>query len=170
MAGSGPTTALAAATAFSQVSVTGIGDPESSVPAEAGALLSHTTFGAAAVLGDGDGGLLDGGAGDAGVLAEGGAETDGAGVLAAGAETDGAGVAHPAAMASSTASAPIARRRAPVRPFIAFRLSLKASPSIAPEVVASRTCSRAAMFRDAPAAIRFSTRHTGKMDFSRLSS
>jgi hypothetical protein len=103
MAGSGPTTALAAATAFSQVSVTGIGDPESSVPAEAGALLSHTTFGAAAVLGDGEGGLLDGGAGDAGVLAEGGAETDGAEVLAeGGAKTDGTGVAHPAAMARST--------------------------------------------------------------------
>src|SRR5450759_480803 len=41
MAGSGATTAMAAATAFSQVSVTGIGDPESSVPAEAGALLSR---------------------------------------------------------------------------------------------------------------------------------
>src|SRR5450759_4304310 len=108
MAGSGPTTSLAAATAFSQVSVTGIGDPESSVPAEAGALLSHTTFGAAAVLGDGDGGLLDGGAGDAGVLAEGGAETD------------GAGVAHPAATARSTATAPLARKRAPVCPFMDF--------------------------------------------------
>jgi hypothetical protein len=51
---------LAAATAFSQISVTGIGDPDGSVPAELGALWSHTTFGAAAVLGDGDGALLDG--------------------------------------------------------------------------------------------------------------
>src|SRR5450759_730353 len=142
MAGSGPTTSLAAATAFSQVSLTGIGDPESSVPAEAGALLSHTTFGAAAVLGDGDGGLLDGGAGDAGVLAEGGAETD------------GAGVAHPAATARSTATAPLARKRAPVRPFIAFSLMLAASRSFARESVAPRTGSGVAVFRDTPATTR----------------
>ncbi len=158
MAGSGPTTAWAAATPFSQVSVTGIGDPESSVPAEVGALLSHTTFGAAAVLGDGDGGLLDGGAGDAEVLAWGGAETDGAEVRAVGgAETDGTGVAHPAAMARSTATAPLARKNAPVCPFIAFRLSPSASRSIAPESVASRTCSGAALFRDAPATTRVPT-------------
>ena len=143
MAGSGPTTALAAATAFSQVSVTGIGDPNESVPAELGALWSHTTFGATAVLGDGDGGLLDGDAGDAEVLAEGGAETD------------GTGVAHRAATARSTVTAPLARKRAPVRPFIAFPLSLSASRSIALESVASRTCSGAAVFRDAPATTRF---------------
>ena len=92
--------------------MTGIGDPASSVPAEVGALLSHTTVGAAAVLGDGHPELPDGGAGDAGVLAEGGAETGSAGGLATGPETDGTGVAHPAATASSTASAPLARRRA----------------------------------------------------------
>ncbi len=112
MAGYGPTTALAAATAFSQVSLTGIGDPDASVPAEVGALLSHTTVGAAAVLGDGDGGLLEGAAGDAELLAEGRVTTD------------GTGAAHPAAMARSAASAPLARTRAPVRPLIAFSLML----------------------------------------------
>jgi hypothetical protein len=110
MAGSGPTTASAAATAFSQVNLTGIGDPSWSVPAEVGALLSHTTAGAAAVLGEGDGVLLDRGGGVGDVLEEGAAETD------------GTGVAHPAATARSTASAPLARARAPVRPFIAFTL------------------------------------------------
>ncbi len=142
MAGSGPTTALAAATAFSQVSLTGIGDPNWSVPAEVGALLSHTTSGTTAVFGEGDGALLDGGAGVADVLAEGAAETD------------GTGVAHPAATTRSTASAPLARTRAPVRPFIAFTFWLAGSRSVAPESVAQEmTCSDAAAFRDAPPAL-----------------
>lgn len=108
MAGSGPTAASAAATAFWQFSVTGIGDPEPSVPAAVGALLSQTTFGAAAVLGDGAGGVLDLGAGDAEVLAKGRAEKD------------GTGVAHPAAMARSRATAPLARKRLSVCPVMAF--------------------------------------------------
>ena len=54
MSGSGPTLALAAATAFAQVSVTGIGDPDASVGSQWSGRPSHVTFGPAAALGDGD--------------------------------------------------------------------------------------------------------------------